>query len=72
MTTTMWVLAGIGAWVLVGLAVALVFGRMIRLRDRGLPGPPDGDDGERAGHLPPRPRSAAEPPAPGGGQAPRP
>jgi hypothetical protein len=58
MTTAAWILAGVVLWALVALGIALLLGRVVRMRDRQVPGPP-----EHPGHPErPRPPGAPEPP----------
>ncbi|SFM62047.1 hypothetical protein SAMN05216207_1001358 [Pseudonocardia ammonioxydans] len=46
MTTAAWVLVAVVVWVLLGLAVALVLGRVVRMRDRQVPGRQARADGD--------------------------
>ncbi len=45
MTTMAWILLGLGGWVLLSVLVALLVGRMVRLRDQQLPSRHDSRDG---------------------------
>ncbi|GAA1868973.1 hypothetical protein GCM10009836_56880 [Pseudonocardia ailaonensis] len=40
MSVAGWIVVGVVAWVAVALVVALLVGRMVRLRDRQVPEPP--------------------------------
>lgn len=40
MSTVMWVVVGLGVWMLVALVLALTVGRIVRMRDRQVPDPP--------------------------------
>lgn len=55
MSTAAWVLLGVGAWVCVAVVVALLIGRVVRLRDRQAPrpDPPPSPPGRRDAAGPP-------------------
>ena len=61
MTTAAWVLVAVVVWVLLGLAVALVLGRVVRMRDRQVPGRQDRADGD-PGPEAPQGHDTGEPP----------
>lgn len=65
MSTALWVLVGVAAWL-----VALVFGRVVRMRDRQVPDPPPRPGPPSA--VPPVRRRPVEPPPCGRPQRPRP
>ncbi|MEJ8281029.1 hypothetical protein [Pseudonocardia spirodelae] len=67
MSTAVWVLAGIGVWVVAAVLLALLVGRIIRMRERQVPDPPrDAPGGPgRPGAppaAPPEQRGPTEPP----------
>ncbi len=45
MTTTVWIVLGLGGWVLLSVLVALLVGRMVRLRDQQRPSWHEDGDG---------------------------
>lgn len=53
MSTALWILVGVGVWVVVALAVALLLGRIVAQRDRQVPGPPRPRDPEDGPPAPP-------------------
>jgi len=58
MTTTAWIMLGFGGWVLLSILVALLVGRMVRLRDQQLPSWHEDRDGSGATGTDPLPRPA--------------
>lgn len=70
MSTALWVLVGVAAWLVASVVVALVFGRVVRMRDRQVPDPPARPGPPSA--VPPVRRRPVEPPPCGRPQRPRP
>lgn len=60
MSTALWILVGIGAWLVLSVVVALVYGRVVRMRDRQVPDPPPRPGPPSA--APPEQRGPVEPP----------
>ena len=61
-STVMWIVVGVAAWMVVAAVVGVLIGRMIRQRDRQVPegsarrpapGPPSGAVGSDGSRLPP-------------------
>ncbi len=58
MTTTVWIVLGLGGWVLLSVLVALLVGRMVRLRDQQRPSWHEDQDGSGTTGTDPLPRPA--------------